>query len=179
MYYTEFTLIALILVVLFMRPEMISGFARTGLGKLMLVVGVLLVAKYTNRNAGILAAILAITLIHMAHNGLIIEGMDTDVPPPVSTDVPPPVSTDVPPPVSTNVPPPVSTDDDNTNNNDSENKKKSNEKLSKMDLECISRALRSCSSNELPVNRDSAGATQQAPVGAISVTGKGTEGFYS
>lgn len=60
MHYTEIALIALIVLITFMRPQMIGGVVRTGLGKLALVVAVLLVARYTNRNSGILAAIAAI-----------------------------------------------------------------------------------------------------------------------
>ena len=86
MYYTEIALIVLIVVIAYMRPRMISGVVRTSLGKLALVVAVLLVARYTNRNSGILAAIVAISLIHIAHQG--IEGMDGEqqVPPPLTDD---------------------------------------------------------------------------------------------
>ena len=51
MYYTEIALIVLIVVIAYMRPRMISGVVRTSLGKLALVVAVLLVARYTNRNS--------------------------------------------------------------------------------------------------------------------------------
>jgi hypothetical protein len=158
MYYTEIALIALIVVIAYMRPRMISGVVRTSLGKLALVVAVLLVARYTNRNSGILAAIAAISLIHVAHQG--IEGMD------VNPDA--------------QVPPPL-TDDDKliAAATVSDQEDKSKEKLSKMDLECISRSLRSCSSNEMPVNRDAVGATNQAPEGTVATAGKGTESFYA
>jgi hypothetical protein len=161
MYYTEIALIALIVIIAFMRPRMISGVVRTSLGKLALVVAVLLVARYTNRNSGILAAIVAISLIHIAHQG--IEGMD------VNPDA--------------QVPPPLTDDDQLVAVADdampTQEEDKSKEKLSKMDLECISRALRSCSSNEMPVNRDAVGATTQAPEGTVANAGKGTESFYA
>jgi len=158
MYYTEIALIALIVIIAYMRPRMMSGVVRTSLGKLALVVGVLLVA--TNRNSGILAAIVAISLIHIAHQG--IEGMDVNP----DAQVPPPLTDDD---------KLVAVADDETPVQDD----KSKEKLSKMDLECISRALRSCSSNEMPVNRDAVGATTQAPEGTVANAGKGTESFYS
>ena len=162
MYYTEIALIALIVIIAYMRPRMMSGVIRTSLGKLALVVAVLLVARYTNRNSGILAAIVAISLIHIAHQG--IEGMD------VNPDA--------------QVPPPLTDDnklvaDDNNVAMPTQEEDKSKEKLSKMDLECISRALRSCSSNEMPVNRDAVGATTQAPEGTVANAGKGTESFYA
>jgi len=160
MYYTEIALIALIVIIAYMRPRMMSGVVRTSLGKLALVVGVLLVARYTNRNSGILAAIVAISLIHIAHQG--IEGMDVNP----DAQVPPPLTDDD---------KLVAVADDETPVQDD----KSKEKLSKMDLECISRALRSCSSNEMPVNRDAVGATTQAPEGTVANAGKGTESFYS
>jgi hypothetical protein len=145
MYYTEIVLIVLIVIVAYTRPQ--AAVVRTSLGKLALMAAVLLVARYTNRNSSILAAIAAISLIHIAHQG--IEGMDVVEQPPL-------------------------TDDDKmiepTNCKD---------KLSKMDLECISRALRSCSSNEMPINRDAIGATDTAPEGTIANAGKGTEAFYS
>ena len=154
MYYTEIALIALIVVISYLRPRVVRG----GLGKAVLIVAVLLIARYTNRNSGILAAIAAISLIHIAHQG--IEGMD------VNPDA--------------QVPPPL-TDDDKlvADATPSVQDDKSKEKLSKMDLECISRALRSCSSNEMPVNRDAVGATDQAPEGTIANAGKGTESFYA
>jgi hypothetical protein len=158
MHYTEIALIALIVIIAYMRPRMISGVVRTSLGKLALVVAVLLISRYTNRNSGILAAIAAISLIHIAHQG--IEGMDVNP----DAQVPPPLTDDD--KLSADVMPPVQED-------------KSKEKLSKMDLECISRALRSCSSNEMPVNRDAVGATSQAPEGTIATAGKGTETFYA
>ena len=161
MYYTEIALIALIVIIAFMRPRMISGVVRTSLGKLALVVAVLLIARHTNRNSGILAAIVAISLIHIAHQG--IEGMD------VNPDA--------------QVPPPLTDDDQLVAVADdampTQEEDKSKEKLSKMDLECISRALRSCSSNEMPVNRDAVGATTQAPEGTVANAGKGTESFYA
>jgi len=158
MYYTEIALIVLIVVIAYARP---SGIGRTGLGKFALVVGVLLIARYTNRNSGILAAIAAISLIHVAHQG--IEGMDVDP--------------------DAQVPPPLTDDDQMINSvattTDGQEQDKCKDKLSKMDLECISRALRSCSSNEMPVNRDAVGSTDQAPEGTISSAGKGTEAFYA
>jgi hypothetical protein len=158
MYYTEIALIALIVVITYVRPRMISHIVRTSLGKLVLVTAVLLTARYTNRNSGILAAIAAISLIHVAHQG--IEGMD------VNPDA--------------QVPPPLTDDDKVVDDATStEEPDKCKDKLSKMDLECISRALRSCSSNEMPVNRDALGATTQAPEGTIAAAGKGTESFYS
>lgn len=144
MYYTEIVLIALIVAIANFRPRLVLG----GLGKAILVVAVLLVARYTNRNSGILAAIVAIALIHISHDG--IEGMD------VNPDAKPA--------------PPL------TDNKTVEETKK---KLSKTDLECISRALRSCSSNEMPINRDAVGSTNQAPEGTIANAGKGTESFYA
>ena len=150
MHYTEIALIALIVLITYMRPQMIGGVVRTGLGKLALVVAVLLVARYTNRNSGILAAIAAISLIHIAHQG--IEGMD------VNPDA--------------QVPPPL-TDDDKLEED------KCKDKLSTVDLECLSRALRSCSANEMPVNRDVVGATTEAPEGTVASAGKGTESFYA
>jgi hypothetical protein len=155
MYYTEIALIALIVVVAYVRPRMISGVVRTSLGKLALVLAVLLVARYTNRNSGILAAIAAISLIHIAHQG--IEGMD----------------------VENQVPPPLTDDNKLDDATPSPQEDKSKEKLSKTDLECISRALRSCSSNEMPVNRDAVGATTEAPEGTVAAAGKGTESFYA
>jgi hypothetical protein len=149
MHYTEIALIALIVLITYMRPQMIGGVVRTGLGKLALVVAVLLVARYTNRNSGILAAIAAISLIHIAHQG--IEGMD------VNPDA--------------QVPPPL-TDDDKLDD-------KCKDKLNSMDLECIERALRSSSANEMPVNRDVVGATTEAPEGTVASAGKGTESFYA
>ena len=125
MYYTQILLIALIVIIAYMRPRMINGVVRTSLGKLALVVAVLLVARYTNRNSGILAAIVAISLIHIAHQG--IEGMDGE------QQVPPPLTDDDQLVSIANAPTP------------SEEQDKCKDKLSKMDLECISRALRSCS----------------------------------
>ena len=116
MHYTEIALIALIVIIAYMRPRMISGVVRTSLGKLALVVAVLLISRYTNRNSGILAAIAAISLIHIAHQG--IEGMDVNP----DAQVPPPLTDDD--KLSADVMPPVQED-------------KSKEKLSKMDLECI------------------------------------------
>jgi hypothetical protein len=164
MYYTEIALIALIVAIAYMRPRILGGIVRTSLGKLVLVVAVLMVARYTNRNSGILAAIAAISLIHIAHQG--IEGMDVANP---EAKVPPPLTDDnkLVDVANAEVPP-------STEEND-----RRKEKLSKMDLECISRALRSCSSNEMPVNRDAVGSTTQAPEGTISTAGKGTETFYS
>ncbi len=154
MYYTELALIALIVVIAYMRPRV----ARGGLAKMVLVLAVVAIARYTNRNSGILAAIAAIALIHVSTPA--IEGMD------VNPDA--------------QVPPPL-TDDDKlvANATPDEQEDKCKEKLSKMDLECISRALRSCSSNEMPVNRDAAGATTQAPEGTVASAGKGTESFYA
>jgi hypothetical protein len=149
MYYTEIALIALIVVIAYMRPRV----ARGGLARLVLVLAVLAVARYTNRNSGILAAIAAIALIHVSNPA--IEGMEQQVPPPL-------------------------TDDDKLDDQaPAPAVDKCNEKLSKMDLECISRALRSCSSNEMPVNRDAVGATTQAPEGTIVTAGKTTEAFYA
>ena len=152
MYYTEIALIALIVVIAYMRPRV----ARGGLAKLVLVLAVLAVARYTNRNSGILAAIAAIALIHVSNpsiEGMDVEGGEQQVPPPLTDDD---KLADAPAPAD-----------------------KCNEKLSKMDLECISRALRSCSSNEMPVNRDAAGATTQAPEGTVVAAGKATEAFYA
>ena len=160
MYYTEIALIALIVLIAYIRPRILSNVVRTGLGKLALVAGVLAVARYTNRNSGILAAIVAISLIHIAHQG--IEGMD------VEQQVPPPLTDDN-----------QVADIANTQQIQPQEEDKSKEKLSKMDLECISRALRSCSSNEMPVNRDAVGATTQAPEGTVANAGKGTESFYA
>jgi hypothetical protein len=159
MYYTEIVLIALIVLIAYVRPRAVSHVVRTGLGKLALVAGVLAIARYTNRNSGILAAIVAISLIHIAHQG--IEGMN------VEQQVPPPLTDDN-----------QVADIANTQQQQPQ-EDKSKEKLSKMDLECISRALRSCSSNEMPVNRDAAGATTQAPEGTVANAGKGTETFYA
>jgi hypothetical protein len=161
MYYTEIALIALIVIIAYLRPRVVRG----GLGKAVLVVAVLLIARYTNRNSGILAAIAAIALIHVSNTG--IEGMD------VNPDAKPA--------------PPLTDDDqlvadDNqlvADDNNVAQEDKSKEKLSKMDLECISRALRSCSSNEMPVNRETAGETTQAPEGTVAAAGKGTEAFYA
>lgn len=157
MYYTEIALIALIVVIAYMRPRV----ARGGLAKLVLVLAVLAVARYTNRNSGILAAIAAIALIHVSNPA--IEGMDVDG---GEQQVPPPLTDDDKLADQVTVPAPADAD-------------KCNEKLSKMDLECISRALRSCSSNEMPVNRDAAGATTQAPEGTVVTAGKATEAFYA
>lgn len=159
MYYTEIALIALIVLIAYIRPRILNNVVRTGLGKLALVAGVLAIARYTNRNSGILAAIVAISLIHIAHQG--IEGMD------VEQQVPPPLTDDN-----------QVADIANTQQQQPQ-EDKSKEKLSKMDLECISRALRSCSSNEMPVNRDAVGATTQAPEGTVANAGKGTETFYA
>lgn len=163
MYYSELALIALIVLIAYTRPSMISGVVRTSLGKLALVAAVLIIARYTNRNSGILAAIAAISLIHVAHQG--IEGMDVNP----DAKVPPPLTDDnkLVDNANTTVAPP------------SEEQDKCKDKLSKMDLECISRALRSCSSNEMPVNRDSVGATTEAPQGTVASAGKGTESFYA
>jgi len=164
MYYTEIALIALIVIIAYLRPRVVRG----GLGKAVLVAAVLLIARYTNRNSGILAAIAAIALIHVSHNG--IEGMD------VNPDA------QVPPPLTDDDKLVADVDTNNTNNTINTNDAtttKSNEKLSKTDLECISRALRSCSSNEMPVNRESVGATTQAPEGTVAAAGKGTEAFYA
>lgn len=160
MYYTEIALIAVIVVIAYVRPRAVSHIVRTSLGKLVLVVAVLLTARYTNRNSGILAAIAAISLIHDAHQG--IEGMDVNP----DAQVPPPLT------------------DDNKLNADASvsapgEEDKCKDKLSKMDLECMSRALRSCSSNEMPVNRDAVGSTDQAPKGTIAAAGKGTAMFYA
>jgi hypothetical protein len=156
MYYTEIALIALIVVIAYMRPRV----ARGGLAKLVLVVAVLLVARYTNRNSGILAAIAAIALIHVSNPAIEgMEGGEQQVPPPLTDDDK--LTEGIP------VPTPAPEAD------------KCNEKLSKMDLECISRALRSCSSNEMPVNRDMVGATTQAPEGTVVTAGKATEAFYA
>lgn len=163
MYYTEIVLIVLILLIAYIRPRMISNVVRTNLGKLALVVGVLMVARYTNRNSGILAAIAAISLIHVAHQG--IEGMDVENP---DSKVPPPLTEDN-----------KVIDDVNAAAPPTEQNDQCKDRLSKMDLECISRALRSCSSNEMPVNRDSVGSTTQAPEGTVASAGKGTETFYS
>lgn len=155
MYYTEIALIALIVVIAYMRPRV----ARGGLAKLVLVLAVLAVARYTNRNSGILAAIAAIALIHVSNpaiEGMEVEGGEQQVPPPLTDDD-----------KLADVPAPAPAVD------------KCNEKLSKMDLECISRALRSCSSNEMPVNRDAVGATTQAPEGTVATAGKATEAFYA
>ena len=160
MYYTEIALIALIVIIAYMRPRMINGVVRTSLGKLALVVAVLFVARYTNRNSGILAAIVAISLIHIAHQG--IEGMDGE------QQTPPPLTDDNKLVDVATQPTPTTDDQD-----------KCKDKLSKMDLECISRALRSCSSNEMPVNREAVGATTQAPEGTVANAGKGTETFYA
>ena len=153
MYYTEIALIALIVIIAYLRPRVVRG----GLGKAVLVVAVLLIARYTNRNSGILAAIAAIALIHVSHTG--IEGMDVNP----DAQVPPPLTDD-----NKLVADATPVQDD-----------KSKEKLSKMDLECISRALRSCSSNEMPVNRETVGETTQAPEGTVAAAGKGTESFYA
>ena len=161
MYYTEIALIALIVVISYLRPRVVRG----GLGKAVLIVAVLLIARYTNRNSGILAAIAAIALIHVSHNG--IEGMD------VNPDA------QVPPPLTDDDKLVADVDTNDTNNTNNTTTTKSNEKLSKTDLECISRALRSCSSNEMPVNRESVGATTQAPEGTVAAAGKGTEAFYA
>jgi len=157
MYYTEIALIALIVIIAYLRPRVVRG----GLGKAVLVVAVLLIARYTNRNSGILAAIAAIALIHVSHTG--IEGMDVNP----DAQVPPPLTDDDKLVADAMVQPPSVQED------------KSKEKLSKMDLECISRALRSCSSNEMPVNRETAGQTTQAPEGTVAAAGKGTEAFYA
>jgi len=157
MYYTEIALIAVIVVIAYVRPRAVSHVVRTSLGKLALVATVLLTARYTNRNSGILAAIAAISLIHVAHQG--IEGMD------VNPDA--------------QVPPPLTDDNKLIADAMPEEQDKCKDKLSKMDLECISRALRSCSSNEMPVNRDAVGSTDQAPEGTIAAAGKGTATFYA
>jgi hypothetical protein len=161
MYYTEIALIALIVIIAYLRPRVVRG----GLGKAVLVVAVLLIARYTNRNSGILAAIAAIALIHVSQTG--IEGMDVNP----DAQVPPPLTDDNKLVADDNN---VSQEDNNVSQED-----KSKEKLSKMDLECISRALRSCSSNEMPVNRETAGETTQAPEGTVAAAGKGTEAFYA
>jgi hypothetical protein len=161
MYYTEIALIALIVIIAYLRPRVVRG----GLGKAVLVVAVLLIARYTNRNSGILAAIAAIALIHVSQTG--IEGMDVNPdakPAPPLTDDDKLVADDN----------KVVADDNNVAQED-----KSKEKLSKMDLECISRALRSCSSNEMPVNRETVGETTQAPEGTVAAAGKGTNAFYA
>jgi len=171
MYYTEIALIALIVIIAYLRPRVVRG----GLGKAVLVVAVLLIARYTNRNSGILAAIAAIALIHVSHTG--IEGMDVNP----DAQVPPPLTDDN----------QLVADDNKLVADDNQlvadamvqppsvQEDKSKEKLSKMDLECISRALRSCSSNEMPVNRETAGQTTQAPEGTVAAAGKGTEAFYA
>jgi hypothetical protein len=168
MYYTEIALIALIVIIAYLRPRVVRG----GLGKAVLVVAVLLIARYTNRNSGILAAIAAIALIHVSNTG--IEGMDVNPdakPAPPLTDDDQLVADDNQLVADDNQ---LVADDNNVAQED-----KSKEKLSKMDLECISRALRSCSSNEMPVNRETAGETTQAPEGTVAAAGKGTEAFYA
>jgi hypothetical protein len=81
--------------------------------------------------------------------------------------------------VENQVPPPLTDDNKLVDATPSPQEDKCKEKLSKMDLECISRALRSCSSNEMPVNRDAVGATTEAPEGTVAAAGKGTESFYA
>lgn len=151
MLHIELSLVALLLVVLYIRPRI----ATNGLGKLGLIAAVLIITRYTNRNSAILASIIAIALIHISHSD--VEGMDAMV-----VDL------------SDN-----NMDEDESTQPQDEATDKCKDKLSKMDLECISRALRSCSANELPIDRDAAGATDQPPTGVISTVGKGTEGFYS
>ena len=160
MYYTEIVLIILIVAIAYLRPRVVRG----GLAKLALVGAVLLVARHTNRNSGILAAIAAIALIHVSNTG--IEGMDVNQDAPPLTDDNKLVADDT-------------TDTTNATGTTTDATNKCNDKLSKMDLECISRALRSCSSNEMPINRETAGATTQAPEGTIAAAGKGTESFYA
>ena len=160
MYYTEIALIALIVIIAYLRPRVVRG----GLGKAVLVVAVLLIARYTNRNSGILAAIAAIALIHVSNTG--IEGMDVN---PDAKPAPPLTDDDK----------LVADADTNDTTTTTTTTTKSNEKLSKMDLECISRALRSCSSNEMPVKRETAGETTRAPEGTVAAAGKGTEAFYA
>ena len=167
MYYTEIALIALIVIIAYLRPRVVRG----GLGKAVLVVAVLLIARYTNRNSGILAAIAAIALIHVSQTG--IEGMDVNP----DAQVPPPLTDDN--KLVADVNTTDTTDTTDTNDTNATTTTKSNEKLSKTDLECISRALRSCSSNEMPVNRETVGATTQAPEGTVAAAGKGTESFYA
>ena len=169
MYYTEIALIALIVIIAYLRPRVVRG----GLGKAVLVVAVLLIARYTNRNSGILASIAAIALIHVSQTG--IEGMDVNP----DSQVPPPLTDDNKLVADVNTTDTTDTTDTNDTDTTATTTTKSNEKLSKTDLECISRALRSCSSNEMPVNRETAGATTQAPEGTVAAAGKGTESFYA
>ena len=163
MYYTEIVLIILIVAIAYLRPRVVRG----GLAKLALVGAVLLIARHTNRNSGILAAIAAIALIHVSNTG--IEGMDVNPDAPPLTDDNKLVADDT----------TGTTDTTNATDATTDATNKCNDKLSKMDLECISRALRSCSSNEMPINRETAGATTQAPEGTIAAAGKGTESFYA
>lgn len=162
MYYSELTLLTILVVVLLMRPKFVGGFVKSNLGKFIMLLSIVLIATYNNKMTALIAALLCISLIHITHNNTLIEGMD-------NTDIS--IDTD-------NKDMSVS-ESKTTNDNKEKDEKKDDEKLSKMDLECISRALRSCSANELPVNRDNEGKPDEAPQGTISATGKGTEEFYS
>lgn len=67
---TEFVLVAVLLVLVYDKPTILTEFSNSILGKLMLIIAVCFVAKVHGLTAGLVAALIMLVLMHESLEGL-------------------------------------------------------------------------------------------------------------
>lgn len=72
--YTETILLVVLIVLIYHTPSVIVSLSNTRIGKLILVVGTVLLATHQGRNTGVLASLITIMLLHKG----VKEGMTHD-----------------------------------------------------------------------------------------------------
>jgi len=72
--YVELSLVAVLIVLLYQPPTAVIDFAKSGLGKAILIIAIVTISHQFGMNAGLLSAIIGVVLLN--HHGTIKEGAD-------------------------------------------------------------------------------------------------------
>ena len=70
--YVELSLVAVLIVLLYQPPTAVIDFAKSGLGKAVLIISIVAISHQFGMNAGLLSAIIGVVLLN--HHGTIKEG---------------------------------------------------------------------------------------------------------
>ena len=69
-FYVEISLIVLLVMLMYLNSQSLNRFSKSILGKTTLVISVLLITAKFGRNAGVLAAVIFVLLLHTSYEGI-------------------------------------------------------------------------------------------------------------
>ena len=72
--YVELSLVAVLIVLLYQPPTAVIDFAKSGLGKAVLIISIVAISHQFGMNAGLLSAIIGVVLLN--HHGTVKEDVD-------------------------------------------------------------------------------------------------------